>query len=224
MVTQEQFAHTIGYTVRWYRKLELGEQANYSDEFLDSVATGFQLNDAEKILLFLLAAGREPPAPPSSGEIDATDTAQLIIDAQPWPAFTYTEAYDIVAVNKHMRTWFAWAQPGANVMEWIFTSPEAHKYLHRWKEDWAPFMLSKLRFSLARCPEHERLTELITGIIQTSAEARALWEAPNSPSSLDGPRRSLTLPYHGKIQPVKIVAYEELSQPHGRMAIIIPPS
>jgi len=58
IVTQEQFAHTIGYTVGWYRKLELGEQAGYSDDFLESVAAGFRLKDAEKTLLFLLAAGR----------------------------------------------------------------------------------------------------------------------------------------------------------------------
>ncbi|WP_203843831.1 helix-turn-helix domain-containing protein, partial [Winogradskya humida] len=62
-VSQEQIAHEIGYTVGWYRRLELGKQQNYSDDFLEKIATSLHLEGNERSLLFLLASGRKPPAP-----------------------------------------------------------------------------------------------------------------------------------------------------------------
>ncbi|GAA2470667.1 MmyB family transcriptional regulator [Winogradskya humida] len=143
IVTQQQFANMIGYTVGWYRELELGKRAAYSDHFLESVATAYHLNDGEKTLFYWLAAGHEPPAPSDPTDVSPTDTLQLIVNEQPWPAFVYTEAWDLVSINRHMRTWFPWARPGANVMHWIFTAEEARTHLYRWKEDWAPVMISR---------------------------------------------------------------------------------
>jgi transcriptional regulator with XRE-family HTH domain len=222
IVTQEQFAHTIGYTVGWYRKLELGEQAGYSDDFLERVAAGFRLNDAEKTLLFLLAAGREPPAPLGAIGVSATSTLQRILDAQPWPTFIHTEAWDLVSVNQHMLDWFPWARPGANIMHWAFTSAEARVHLHRWKEDWAPQMIAEVRLALARSPDDERLTELITAILRTNREARALWQVPSSQTLLGQRKRYLNLPYHGKDEPIEIIAFEAFAPRRGRMAMIVP--
>jgi hypothetical protein len=212
----------IGYTVGWYRKLELGEQAGYSDDFLESVAAGFRLNEAERTLLFLLAAGREPPAPLGAAGVTASDTLRRILDAQPWPTFIYTEAWDLVSVNQHTQDWFPWARPGANIMRWAFTTAEARVCLHHWKEDWAPRMVAKLRLALARSPEDERLTELIAKILQVNREARALWKIPNAPTPRAGAKLALDLPYHGEVQLIEIVTFEAFARWQGKMAMILP--
>jgi transcriptional regulator with XRE-family HTH domain len=222
LVTQEQFASMIGYTVGWYRNLELGEQAGYSDEFLEAVAAGYRLNSDEKRLLFLLSTGREPIAPHDASSVTAIDALQQFLDAQPWPAFVYTDAWEIISTNEDMRTWFKWAVPGANVMKWIFTSSDARTHLHRWSEDWAPLMISKMRLALARSPENTAVADLITEIVRANRDARRLWRVPESQATVDAPSRSLNLPYHGRIQPVSVLPFELLDPPHARMAAIIP--
>ena len=59
--TQDDLARLVGVSSTWYRSLERGIPANYSDEFLDRVADVLQLDAGDRQLLYLLAAGRLPP-------------------------------------------------------------------------------------------------------------------------------------------------------------------
>src|SRR4051812_1362956 len=60
-VSQEDVARLLSVSTRWYRKLEQGEAAGYSDDFLDRVCTVLRLNHDERTMLYLLAVGHEPP-------------------------------------------------------------------------------------------------------------------------------------------------------------------
>src|SRR4051812_45058360 len=54
-VSQEDIARLIGVSTGWYRKLERGENAGYSEDFLDRVSSVLRLKPDERTLLYLLA-------------------------------------------------------------------------------------------------------------------------------------------------------------------------
>ena len=222
-VSQEQAAALIGYSVGWLSSLERGDQQNYSVDFLDRVAYTLRLSPAEKTLLYLLATGHEPPVRVRESTMKATETLQRILDAQPWPAYTNDEAWDLVAYNQHMQDWFPWvAGHENNVMRWVFTYPEARQQLYRWDTDWGPQMLAQMRFAHARIPGNERLTEVITEILQINEDARRFWDESTTYIHPDGDNRSLYLPYHRKVQPIELIALEPMRAPGSRIMMLIP--
>ncbi|GAA4958667.1 helix-turn-helix domain-containing protein [Actinoplanes utahensis] len=223
-VSQEQAAALIGYSVGWISSLERGDRQNYSIDFLDRVAETLRLSSDEKTLLFLLAAGHEPPMAGRHPVMTATADVRRLLDAQPWPAYIVDDAWDLVAVNDHMREWFPWvAGPETNVMRWIFTAPEARRQLHRWETDWGPQMLAQLRFAHARTPGNERLTEVLAEILHGNADARRFWDHPTAHVRPDNARRSLCLPCHRRrIQPVQLVTLEPQRAPGNHLTILLP--
>ncbi|GGQ83879.1 helix-turn-helix transcriptional regulator [Couchioplanes azureus] len=221
-VSQEMAAALIGYSVGWLSSLERGERQNYSTDFLDRVAYTLRLSPEEKALLFLLATGHEPPARQRSSSIESTAVVQRLLDAQPWPAYINDEAWDLVAYNHHMLTWFPWvAGHENNVMRWVFTYPEARQQLYRWETDWAPQMLAQMRYAHARAPGNTRLTEVLTEILKDK-DAERIWSNPTAYVHPDGDHRSLYLPYHRKVQPIELIALEPLRAPGSRIMMLMP--
>lgn len=224
-ITQEQAAILTGYTSGWYGQLERGdEHANYSDDFLNRTAYALRLNPEEKILLFLLATGHPPKLPENSSPMTVTAALQSLLDVQPWPAYINDEAWDVVAYNEHMSKWFPWvAGHENNIMRWVFTYPEARQQLHRWSIDWGPLMLAQLRFAHARMPGNERLTQILTEILEKNSDARRFWDEQLTYMHPDGDHRSLYLPCHGdSLQPIELIALEPLRAPGARLMMFMP--
>jgi len=223
-VSQEQAAALVGYSVGWLSSLERGEAQNYSVDFLDRVAYTLRLSPDERTLLFLLATGHEPPPVLSRiSAMEATEVVRKLLDAQPWPAYISDEAWDLVGYNQHMKTWFPWvAGHENNIMRWVFTYPEARQQLHRWDTDWGPQMLAQMRFAHARIPGNDRLTEVITEILDLNQDARRLWDDPTTYIHPDGDHRSLYLPFHRKVQPIELIALEPMRAPGSRIMMLIP--
>jgi len=223
IVTQEDIARLIEFSSVWYGKLERGEPARYSDDFLDRAAIALRLTDDERMTLYLYAVGREP-APRGQHTTDlAPGGLRQIVHAQPWPAYISDEAWDVPEYNQHMRDWFPWVGYERNVMRWVFTYPEARQQLYDWDTDWAPLMLAQMRVANARNPNNMRLANLIREILRVNPDARRLWESePTVYVHPDGDRRRLHLPYHDDVIGVEIVALGPLRATNVRLMMLIP--
>ena len=223
-VSQELAALHIGCSLGWLGSLERGNNTrNYSPELLERVARVYQLDSEERRLLYLLAAGHEPPAriPISPGKI--THSARQLLDAQRYPAFISDEAWNLVAHNRYMQEWFPWvsAEEG-NFLRWAFTYPEARQKLHHWDTEWAPYLLAEMRFSHAKVPSSRRINAILDEVLRLSPEARRMWEDPVTYPHVDGLHRKLCLPGNAEPQTVEIIALSPLRATHSRVIVLMP--
>ncbi|MGW1194459.1 MmyB family transcriptional regulator [Streptomyces sp. NPDC002536] len=86
-----------------------------------------------------------------------------------------------------------------NVMEWVFTYPEARTQLINWESDWAMPMMAQLRLHAERWPADQRMKIVIDAIFADST-AKALWNSPKLPTLSHPPAaatRKLYLPRRG---------------------------
>jgi transcriptional regulator with XRE-family HTH domain len=218
-VSQQQAAQLIGCSTQWFANLELGHLRNYSDSFLNKVAEVLRLDDDETRLLYLLV-GKQPPALPHRG---VPADLEPVLMAQPWPAYLSDHAWDIAAYNEKMRSLFPWVrQPGANVMQWVFTDPDARRRLYRWDTDWAPHLIAQLRVRHLRFPNSQRLHTVVREILAVNADTRRLWEQPLAHPRQGGDRRSILLPGQDDPYPIRIVALEPSGSPGHRMIMLVP--
>jgi hypothetical protein len=79
-----------------------------------------------------------------------------------------------------------------------------------------------MRFAQARFPGNERLTEIITEILDHNQDARRLWDRPITYVHPDGDHRSLYLPRHEEVKPVELIALEPLRAPGHRVMMLLP--
>jgi transcriptional regulator with XRE-family HTH domain len=212
-VSQAEIARLTGVSDKWYRKLEHGEAAQFSDQFLDSLAFTLRMSDAERLALYHLATGR-PPAPvtPEPEAIKAMDAdMQRLLDKMlPHPSYISDLAWNVVAHNRPSREIYPWAwQP--NIMRWAFLFPEAREMLVDWKEAWAVPFLAQIRTAFARHPENQQLRSLVEDILNGCPEGQELWERHDFYEHPDGDIRKMRLPHGcGEEVPVRIMALAPL--------------
>jgi transcriptional regulator with XRE-family HTH domain len=221
-VSQEDLARLVGVSNVWYGKLERGEPAHYSADFLDRVAIALRLTGDERMVLHLYALGREPVPRGRTSTVVVTESLRQVVDRQSWPTYLSDEAWDVIAYNRKAKEWFPWLGNESNVMRWVFTYPEARQQLHDWATDWAPPMLAQMRVANARDQGNERLTRLIQEILQ-SDDARRMWASePAIYVHPDGDRRGIYLPYRQELITVEIVALAPLRAPNIRLMMLVP--
>jgi transcriptional regulator with XRE-family HTH domain len=224
LVSQEDMARLIEVSSVWYGRLERGEQAGYSDDFLNRTAMALRLNDDERMLLYLYAVGHEPAPHGTRSTVVLTEPLKRVVHSQPWPAYISDESWDVVDYNRHMLDWFPWVGSGLenNVMRWVFTYPDAREQLYNWENDWAPLMLAQMRVANARQPDNMRLAQLIREILQDEY-ARRLWEKESMVYvHPDGDRRKLHLPYHHEVIDIELVALAPLRAANVRLMMLLP--
>lgn len=224
-VSQEDMARLVEVSSVWYGRLERGEAAGYSDDFLDRVAIALRLSDDERMLLYLYAAGREPATRLAPCRMVLTEPLERVVQCQPWPAYMSDASWDVLTYNKHMRNWFPWVGSGLenNVMRWVFTYPEAREQLCDWETDWAPRMLAQMRVAHARQPGNERLAQVLGEILEVNPDARRHWEQANLVyTHPDGNRRKLHLPYHHEIIEIELVTLAPLRADSVRLVMLLP--
>ncbi|MGW2331604.1 helix-turn-helix transcriptional regulator [Streptomyces sp. NPDC001700] len=210
-LSQADVARLANVSVRWYRSLERGKDANYSADFLDRLSYVLRLSRAERHALYLKVLGR-PPAPPATPEAGAVGEMdgllQRFIDNQsPNPAYVSDLAWNILGTNDALRQWFPWTAHQANLMRWAFTRPEAKHQLVNWRDEWVRTYLGQIRYARIQFPENESLRQLESDILHGSPEVREMWDRREVYDHADGELRRVRLPHRGNAQvPVRIVA------------------
>ncbi|MEV0132612.1 helix-turn-helix domain-containing protein [Dactylosporangium sp. NPDC050688] len=222
-VSQEDVAHLIGVSTRWYANLERGEAGPYSIQFLDQVAAALRLSREERAVLYMLAAGHEPDRPRAVPVGDEFAGLRAIVAAQPWPAYVSDDAWDCQFSNELHQSWFPHLQHEPNIMLWPFLYAEAKLQLVNWERDWARPMLAQLRAANARHPDNVRLQEIIRRVLAGSADARRIWEEKAEVHlHPDGDRRLMHVPHFKKPRVVEIIALTALRAAGFRLMMLIP--
>lgn len=175
---REEVAARAGVSVTWYTWLEQGRGGPPSDEVLERIARGLELDAPDREVLFLLARRRPPPLGPFPSSAVAP-ALQRVLDALPAsPAILKTPAWDVVAWNAAataVLTDYA-ARPvrERNVLRSLFDDPGARTRLPDWEEN-VRFALAVFRIDAARaggCPEADALAAELQAI---SPDVRRLW-------------------------------------------------
>jgi hypothetical protein len=223
VVSQERVAGLIACSLHHYRKLEQGKIRNYGAGFLNRVARTLQLDADETTMLFMLATGHPPFDPPPIPSFDITPGVRRFLDAQPWPAYVKTTAWDLVAWNDVAQQWFPSVDPpSTNLVMWTFTDPQAREQLRDWETVWAPGLIGQLRFAQARMPDDNRLAEVIAAIRKADKTARRLWDEPVAAAHADGALRKVQRPGIATPQQVEVVSLEPMRASGIRLMQLIP--
>jgi transcriptional regulator with XRE-family HTH domain len=227
-VTQADMAQLTLTSTVWYGKFESGKQGNFSEGFLERVASALRLSVDERRTLYLLAVGHDPPARrgESSMRFTPSDSLLRLVQGETrWPCYISDQAWEVVAFNQRMLDWFPWVGAGHehNIMRWVFLHPEARVQLHQWETDWAPLMLAQMFHASAQRGDDMRLATLITEILNRNAFARGLWQhQPKVYLHPDGDRRRLHLPYFQRVIEIEIVALEPMRAAGVRVMSLVP--
>ena len=223
-VSQQAVAGLLDVSQQWYGRLERGDrEQNYSDPFLDRVSYTLRLNADERRVLFMLAAGHEPPARPVTAAAQVSSSMRKVLEAQPWPAWVSDPGWEALALNSASFRWFPHMQWETNIMRWTFAYPESRMQLVDWDTVWAPLMLAQMRAANAKWPHHERLKQIIAESLAVNETAKRLWdEDPMVYVHPDGDHRSLWLPYAQEPTKVELVAWAPMRNDDLRVVMLIP--
>ncbi|MET7402826.1 helix-turn-helix transcriptional regulator [Dactylosporangium sp. NPDC005572] len=222
-VSQEDVAHRVGVSTRWYANLERGEPGTYSSTFLDRVAVTLLLSPEQRAVLYMLVTGQEPEPPRVVPLGPEFASLRAIVNAQPWPAYVSDDAWDCLLSNEHHVRWFPHLRHEPNIMLWPFLYEESKIQLINWERDWARPMLAQLRAASARHPDNARLQEIIRRILAGSADARRIWEDKAEVHlHPDGDRRLMHVPYFDEPRLIEIVALTTLRAAGFRVMMLVP--
>lgn len=223
-VTMEQVAAQSGYSLGWLSWLERGKDANYSDDFLATVARILQMTDDETDLLFTLALRPREAGPPEQ-DLKESRVIQWALDEVTCPAFVVDSVWDVLSFNDPTAAWFSWVRDDErpNFMRWAFTKPEALHLLHNWHTEWAPQLWAEMQFTLARQPQNTKLKALMGEILEKSPAARLINENPVNYIIPDGKRRRVKVPaLDDRIRVVELMVFLVQRAPASRVIMIVP--
>jgi transcriptional regulator with XRE-family HTH domain len=175
---REELALLAGVGITWYTWLEQGRDITVSAPVLESLARVLQLNEDERVHLFLLAREQLPATP-----ILATETVnpalQLILDSMGvYPAYVICPRWDIMAWNQAAARVYAdfstMSERERNLLWFLFTNQRQRTQIVDWEAE-AQHSLALFRASTQRAIGEAWLTELITDLSQASPEFREWW-------------------------------------------------
>ncbi|MFI0776240.1 helix-turn-helix transcriptional regulator [Streptomyces sp. NPDC021212] len=222
-LTQQEVAQLTNVSLAWYRELERGKHRRFDEQFLRRLAQVLRLDEAERAVLFRLAAGYAPLPGNSSSGAAMDQSMHVVLDQMaPHPAYVSNLWWDIVAHNQPVGDWFPQVLEQPNLMRFVFLHPEARRQLLNWRRDWAAPSLAQIRYASAIHPDCEELVQLRDDILMGNAEAREMWRANQTRAHSDGDRRFLRLPYHGGQEVcVRITAFAPLINQDLRFVILL---
>jgi transcriptional regulator with XRE-family HTH domain len=221
-MSQELMAQIIGSTTRWYAQLEKGVLGGYSPDFLDRSALALRLTAGERGVLYMLALGHEPP-PDESPVVEADTSLRQLVRDIPHPAYVSDGAWDMLYTNQALADWFPFTQgTERNIMRWIFTYPEAKYQLTDIEQDWWRPMLAQMRVAHSQQPGNDRLSQIISEILDVNLEAQAMWEHPEVQVHPDGDVRRLRPASTNKVTTVEIMAMTPFRTQNARLIVLMP--
>jgi len=182
---REEVAARACVSLTWYTWLEQGRGGPPSDEVLERLARGLELDALGREVLFLLAQQRPPPIKLAPSPPVAPALQRVLDSFTTSPAIVKTPSWDIVAWNAAasavLGDYPAASANERNVLRRLFGDPAMKAKLPHWEDD-ARFALSVFRVAVARAGGGSEAIALAAELQASSADFRRLW-AENEVSS-----------------------------------------
>ncbi|MEU9112168.1 helix-turn-helix domain-containing protein [Streptomyces sp. NPDC048483] len=198
---REEVAQLAGISVDYYTRIEQGRANAISDSVLDAIARALQLTDGEVTYLRNVAVPRRRgagadvcgPGAVAPRQVVRPEIRQLL-DAMgdTVPAMIVGRGMDILAWNAlGGRVGFdlEMLEPGrCNSALLVFLDPEARDLHPDWQRI-ADEVVGNLRAESGRNPDDLRICEVVTELLERSADFRRVWEAQAVTECLRGTKR-----------------------------------
>jgi transcriptional regulator with XRE-family HTH domain len=211
---REEVAMLAGISVEYYTRLERGNTSGVSEDVLEGIARGLQLDEAERAHLFDLvhASSRNRPVRARPAQERVRPAIQRILDSMVGvPAYVRNGRLDILAANRLGAALYSpvLAEPTGlpNMARFIFLNPKASEFFCTW-EGIASDAVAILRAEAGRDPYDRRLSDLVGELSTRSEEFRIRWAAHNVKFHRTGTKR-LHHPIVGEL----CLTYEALELP-----------
>ena len=195
-LSQAEVAMNAGMSERWYRELESGATPRLDRPRIERLAEALHLGEDERLTLYYYTVGSAPLAQNNPlVDTPARAALQLLLQQQlPRPAYLSDVTWNIVGRNQAMEEWFPWVlEPGANLIKWGLTSPEARTQLVGWDHH-ARTYLAMVRQALAQFPGDLALEALLADVRRDPIVDGFWHEGPSVVSHRDGHHFRLNLP------------------------------
>lgn len=178
--TQLRAAKAMGMGERTYRKIEKGATPpRLTPAQCESLSALFDLDREERRALQLHNVGSNLRPPRGAGQPELQQAMRLLIDRQmPSPAYLCDQHWNILGFNTAMADWWPWVmEPGANLILWALTSPEARDQYQDWDMH-ASAYVKMLKFAEATKRDDPELRALIEKVKKDPA-VRRIWDTEN---------------------------------------------
>ncbi|MFJ9415534.1 helix-turn-helix domain-containing protein [Streptomyces sp. NPDC101227] len=197
---REEVAQLAGISVDYYTRIEQGRANAISDSVLDAIARALRLTDGEITYLRNVAAPRRrgdgdacAPGAVVPGQTVRPEIRQLLdAMADTVPAMIIGRGMDILAWNGlggRVAFDLEMLEPGRrNSALLVFLDPEARGLHPDWQRI-ADEVVGNLRAESGRNPDDPRVCEVVTELLERSADFRRVWEAQAVSECLRGTKR-----------------------------------
>lgn len=220
-VSQGRVAAALGVSEKTYRLLERGLIA-WTPQRVETLAGLFQLNAAERTVLYRLTLGWEPEA--ETGAVGLTAEMRMLIEAFPYPTYLIDPIFTLLHYNAKFAAWFPEVAIGVNLARWLLCAPAARTRLVDWTAEWALPAIARLRSAQLRVPAdyREPLAALIDDIRLSDTLAGRLWQVnPAAFEFGESGRRRIDPPGVGPVT-VNLWTLSPLGSPRCSITALIP--
>ncbi|WP_434595877.1 helix-turn-helix transcriptional regulator [Streptomyces sp. A5-4] len=182
-MSQKSVFRVLDVSERTYRNIEQGAiPPRWSREQCEALANLLGLDRDARHALALHNIGPHQILSNGTGQPELQLALRLLLDRQmPSPAYLCDKHWNILAYNTAMAEWWTWVmEPGANLILWALTDPEARAQYQDWDKH-ASAYVKMLKFAEATKPDDVSPRELVAlreliDKVKRDPDARRVWE------------------------------------------------
>lgn len=176
-LTQQQAAQVVGLSERRYREFESGRLQHPAPQFLEHVARMLAMAEAERYVLFRLAA-RRAPLMPRPRPADVSDLQAMLDDLDGIPALVTDMAWNILAWNRplaeNLQDPDGMAPELRNSILWRFTPPADRRFPAEHENLGA--LIGRVRTAYLTEREHDPAVQGLVERLMRIQEADRYWQ------------------------------------------------
>jgi transcriptional regulator with XRE-family HTH domain len=176
---REEVATLAGVSPDYYTRLEQGLECRPSEQVLDALVLALGLDSETATHLYELAKPR-PPRSRTARPMEQVgpDLLRLMNDWRYTPAMVCGPRMDVLAVNPVASVLYGALEYPDNLLRMVFLSPSAREFYRDW-EQVARSRVTYLRAAVGPNLDDPHLSELISELLDESADFRRMWAGPD---------------------------------------------
>ncbi|QCX76477.1 hypothetical protein C9F11_14020 [Streptomyces sp. YIM 121038] len=174
---REEVAQLSAVGVTWYTWLEQGRPIRVSAQVLDAIARALLMDQTERGHLFALA-GAVDPRPETECPLVTGTALRLMHRMAPYPASLQNARYDVLAHNGPFGQVFGdltELPPRERNCLWLLVTSRRWRETFLDRDEMLRDLIAKFRAGMAEHVAEPAWKERLDGLLQESAEFRALW-------------------------------------------------